>query len=248
MPAKSQNGYPANDITRTTVVDVPGTTRSFRVVKGAPGRLLIELASDFDKSVEDLDGGIFDDWSYAERPVRGSTTTLSNHASGTAIDVNATRHPLGVRGTFTDDQEAEIRRLLTFYGDTIRWGGDYSSRPDEMHFEIVAGRARCLAVSLRVRTLKRVSATVGVVTTRWVSGHAWNHVNGKPAKKSPSVARVQRALNEVYRAGLTADGYWGKATDAAWRKHERRVGISGRPGIPDTKTLALLGRARFTVR
>jgi HK97 family phage portal protein len=35
-----------------------------------------------------------DDWGYAERPIRGSTV-VSNHASGTAIDLNATCWTLG---------------------------------------------------------------------------------------------------------------------------------------------------------
>src|SRR5215207_7471882 len=112
----SQNGYIANDITRTQVYVIPGTTRSVRLRKGSPGRLLVHLAAWFDKAIESIDNDkIMDDWGYAERPIRGSTTTLSNHASGTALDLNATQHPLGVRGTFSTAQALAIRTKLKSY-------------------------------------------------------------------------------------------------------------------------------------
>ena len=66
--------------------------------------------------------------------VRGSTDRLSCHASGTAIDLNATQHPLGAIGTFPADKVPMIRALAKKYG--LAWGGDYRNRKDEMHFEI----------------------------------------------------------------------------------------------------------------
>lgn len=98
------------------------------------GILLSAFAAEFHAKVEKLDNKIFDDWGYAYRPVRGQTTGLSNHASGTAIDLNATKHPLGKKGTFNGMQKIVLNALLAKYG--IRWGGNYHDRPDEMHFEI----------------------------------------------------------------------------------------------------------------
>jgi hypothetical protein len=141
--AASQNGYAANDISRTQSWKIPGTSRAIRLRKGSPGALLVAWAAWFDKNVEDIDAGELDDWGYAERPIRGSTTTLSNHASGTAMDLNSTKHPLGVRNTFTPAQTAKIRAELKNYEGCIRWGGDYTGRPDEMHFEIVKDVATC---------------------------------------------------------------------------------------------------------
>lgn len=150
--AVSQNGYVANDPSRTQSWKIPGTARAVRLRKGSPGNLLVLFAAWFDKNVEDIDAGQLDDWGYAERPIRGSTTTLSNHASGTALDLNATRHPLGKRGTFTTSQAGKIRAELKRYGGCIRWGGDYSGRPDEMHFEIVKDVAACNKVLASLTT------------------------------------------------------------------------------------------------
>ena len=135
MPV-SQNGYIANDIDRTRVWTIPGADRRVRLRFGAPGLLLVELAAFFDMFVEPIDVGQLDDWGYAERPIRGGSS-LSNHASGTAIDLNATRHPLGKRGTFDATQEGLIRSWLRGHNGCVRGGGDYKNRADEMHFEIV---------------------------------------------------------------------------------------------------------------
>ncbi|MGV2549678.1 M15 family metallopeptidase, partial [Bacillus licheniformis] len=76
--------------------------------------------------------------------------TLSNHASGTSIDLNATEHPLGARDTFTDDQVAAIRAILAEVAPVVAWGGDFDGRADEMPFEIVGDRRRVAEVAARL--------------------------------------------------------------------------------------------------
>ena len=148
--ARSQNGYPANEVSRTQVRNIPGTSRNVRLEAGDAGYLLLHFASWFDEFIESVDGGQLDDWGYAERPIRGGTS-LSNHASGTALDLNAPRHPMGVRGTFTRAQTRAIREQLKVYDGCIRWGGDYSGRPDEMHFEINRPARDVARVAKRLR-------------------------------------------------------------------------------------------------
>ena len=136
--ASSQNGWPASDEPRTIGVEayvVPGTQLKIRCSKKvAP--LLINFCAEFNMEVEKLEGKTLDDWGYAYRAIRGQEDAgnLSNHASGTAVDLNATKHPLGKRGTFTKEQGVKIRALAAKYG--LRWGGDYKNRADEQHFEI----------------------------------------------------------------------------------------------------------------
>ncbi|NBV36972.1 MAG: M15 family peptidase [Bacteroidetes bacterium] len=134
--ASSQNGWPASPDRKAIdiiSIEVPGCETKFAVCrKVAP--IFKAFLAEFNERVEKIDKGK-DDWGYAFRQVRGSTDMLSNHASGTAVDVNATKHPLGVEDTFTDAQRKTIRELCDKYG--LRWGGNYVRRVDEMHFEIM---------------------------------------------------------------------------------------------------------------
>jgi hypothetical protein len=95
--------------------------------------LLINFAREFNELIEPLEGGALDDWGYCYRDVRGVPGKLSNHSSGTAIDLNASKHPLGKVGTFDAAKVPMIRALAKKYG--LTWGGDWA-RKDEMHFEI----------------------------------------------------------------------------------------------------------------
>lgn len=146
----SQNGWPASkDPEEIQIISkkVPGTAGLKLRVAATVAPLLIAFARDFNKEIERINEGQLDDWGYAFRDIRGATT-LSNHASGTAIDLNATQHPLGAENTFTDEQARNIRRLCRKYG--LRWGGDYRNRKDEMHFEIAMNAAQ---VANLIRTL-----------------------------------------------------------------------------------------------
>lgn len=134
---KSQNGWPASKDEKEIgikVFKVAGTDRKMRLQQDA-GVILAAFAAEFHAQVEPIDEGQIDDWAYAYRDVRGSDSVLSNHSSGTAIDLNATKHPLGSQNTFTKQQAVKIRELCEKYG--IRWGGDYTKRKDDMHYEII---------------------------------------------------------------------------------------------------------------
>src|SRR5690606_4865988 len=132
---------------------IPGTGRHLYARDGSAGFLLAFLALWFHERIEALDGGVWDEWGWAYRPIRGAAGGFSNHASGTAVDLNATLHPLGRRGTFARARDyLRIRRRLALMGGVLRWGGDYAGRADEMHFEL----ARPLEVAERhARRLSR---------------------------------------------------------------------------------------------
>lgn len=148
--ATSQNGYSANDVNVTSVRTIPGTERRIRLRNGSAGDLLTWVLAQFHRRVEDIDDGQLDDWGYAERPIRGSTTVLSNHASGTAADVNATKHPQGTSPSvnFSRSQIDEIHKIVGQTQGCVRWGGDYvpPAPKDGMHFEIVRDEAACARV------------------------------------------------------------------------------------------------------
>lgn len=138
----SYNGWPASKDQAAIGIKsypVPGTTIKLRCAeKVAP--LLVGFAAEFHTLIEPIDTGGLDDWGYCYRMVRGEATKLSNHSSGTAIDLNATQHALGKVGTFEAGKVPMIRALAKKYG--LTWGGDYKTRADEMHFEVNIGPAK----------------------------------------------------------------------------------------------------------
>lgn len=145
--AFSQNGWrvlgPDGRGSRVFVVPARSGVFRLRLRDGAAGFVLAHFALWFAECVEPVGVGVLDDWGFAYRPVRGFSV-WSNHASGTAMDLNAVRHPLGVRGSFGGGRVRRLRgRLgLRLYGGVVRWGGDFRGRADEMHFELCAGEGR----------------------------------------------------------------------------------------------------------
>lgn len=135
--ATSQNGWKASS-SSANFVSFPWVTG--RVVPGDVYWIFEDFCEWFDKNIENIRRDW--SWAYAYRAIRGATSGLSNHASGTAVDLNAPKHPIGVRNTFSVSDRAKIRARLKRYSGAIRWGGDYSGRPDDMHFEINVSSSR----------------------------------------------------------------------------------------------------------
>lgn len=155
----SQNGWPA--LARTSVLlhtwTIPCNTGTIRLTlrNGSAGFLLAHFILWYGESVEKLAGKIQDDWGYAYRPIRGTTTgDITNHASGTAADLNATRHPLGTM-TLSTWQKVRIRIRLRLYSGCIRAGLDYHVRKDEMHYEIVKPLGACERAARRLSSSAR---------------------------------------------------------------------------------------------
>lgn len=111
---------------------------------GAPKSCKITLH----KAVVDQFTGMFNDWeeaglidrlksfagSWAPRFVRGSRTYLSNHAWGTAIDLNAGWNALGATPALYGKPGC-VRELVSIANArNIYWGGHFT-RLDGMHFE-----------------------------------------------------------------------------------------------------------------
>lgn len=143
----SQNGYIANDRSLITTLTAGGV--KFPVRRGPCGELLMWAANRWHNEVEPLVPGTC--WGYAERQIRGGTE-LSNHASGTAIDLNAPQHPLGTNpsATLTPAQVTAINRIVADAKGALRWGGAYVGRKDSMHWEIDAPEAEVAAVLAEV--------------------------------------------------------------------------------------------------
>jgi hypothetical protein len=157
----SYNGWPANSDPAAIGVD-----RDFHAGNGVrfPGGVkdgdvavvLRHVANRFFASVEDPlmdpDTGApgYGCWGFNYRANANNPNNLSNHSSGTALDISAPSHPNGASGTFTDGQVDAIRQILAECSYTVYWGGDYSGTSDEMHFEICRGPADVAAAAARL--------------------------------------------------------------------------------------------------
>lgn len=154
----SQNGWTVLE-KRPPYVPIPGTDIEIAVRPGDVAFLLTRVASWFNRNIESLSKknaeNAPDEWGWALRPIRGQTKGYSNHASATAIDLNAVDHPRGVKGTFSADEKRRIRAYLAEYRGVIRWGEDFSGTVDGMHFEVIGtvGKVADVAAELRLRDM-----------------------------------------------------------------------------------------------
>jgi hypothetical protein len=74
--------------------------------------------------------------SFAPRFIRGSTTTLSQHAHGGAIDLNVPWNGLGTRGALVGEKGSVRELVLTAYRHGFFSGLWFATRKDPMHLEI----------------------------------------------------------------------------------------------------------------
>lgn len=145
MP-NSQNGWPVVGTSAIVDKSVLGVEFPNGWLKGDVDVIFTDLISRLDK-IERIDNGGC--WGYFVKGIEGSSS-ISNHASGTAIDYNAPDHPMGTRNTYSAAKRAAIHSLLKRYDGVIRWGGDYTGRPDDMHFEINDDKAAVHKVAEKI--------------------------------------------------------------------------------------------------
>lgn len=206
--ARSQNGWSANDRSVINTKTVPGTNVRLPVRKGAAGDLLIEVALAWHRLVEPL--VIPGCWGYAERAIRGSSTTLSNHASGTAIDCNAPKHPLAVRGTFTASQRSQLQKIAAVTGNVVRFGEFYTGRVDGMHAEINDGRTEA-DCARALDALRKFNGSGGTTVTP---------ANGGPVTREENDVLVQAPIywdaNRNFRTTCKAEAGAGSVFSGGW--------------------------------
>ena len=151
----SYNGWPVGTPASAIGVQnfgVPGTNVTLPLKSGDVATVLTYVARRFNAEVERLDRSQC--WGYEYRANVNNPSVWSNHASGTAIDLNAVKHPNGGRATFTAAQTAAVREILSFCGKVVYWGQDYTGTVDGMHFEINVppGDPRLAGLAARTRT------------------------------------------------------------------------------------------------
>lgn len=141
--AKSLNGwnviYPGGPglVTKT----IPGTDIRLSVNAMAAG-LLLYVASRVHSEVCSLSANNLkfqDDGCYAFRPARNSSS-YSNHASASAIDLNYALWPQNDAHRSMNAKETKAcRKIADELSEVIFWGGNWTREVDEMHWEVAPG-------------------------------------------------------------------------------------------------------------
>lgn len=230
--AFSQNGYRAKDYSLIASYTVPGTSVRVSLRKGDVSVVLLYLLKEFNRTVQPLRSS--DTGGYNPRSVIGGRD-ISNHASGTAVDVRWRDHPLGARGTFNSNQVKAIRKILSYLEGVVRWGGDYSGRKDEMHFEINASLSKVEDVADKIRNGGNKPAAVKPVSPPNALIRKGSH--------GPVVKHLQQRMNAIFPrySRLKVDGDYGPKTEAVVKEFQRRTGLAP-DGIVGPKTKAMLKR------
>ncbi len=162
-----------------------------------------------------------DDWGYNYRPNKNNPRQLSVHASGGAFDYNATRHPNGVRGTWTAAQKTEMREIMAEVDNVVCWGEDFTGTVDGMHVEICKNAAAVKAVANKIRLGQIGKTPTGSITDRTLMRGMLN---------DPLVAKMQtyfRTFFPAYAGSLPSTGNYLDQTVAVVKEFQRRASVTG---------------------
>lgn len=237
---KSYNGWTASPTPSAigiTPLVVGGESFSPGVRGGDVHDVFQYLAEQLNARVEPIvrpDWHQADDWGYSYRK-NVNANNLSCHASGTAIDYNATRHPNNKSGTFSAGQVKTIRDILRDMRGVITWGGDFSGVKDEMHWEIAKNAAAVADLASSIRAERAGGAvkqpTVAVAPVSLGSGsHAPVRLpvlsmDARATQNHGFVDLLQQCL------GLKNDGDYGPATRDAVLAIQRKYHHASIDGV-----------------
>lgn len=132
------DGWAAKNIVSVEIPQIAGLKGTGGASRFQFHRLAAQQIQDFFKAVEAE--GLMDhlmSWggSYAPRFIRGSRTSLSNHAFGSAFDLNVPWNGLGVQPALKGKM-GSVRELVPLaHRFGLYWGGHFP-RQDGMHFEV----------------------------------------------------------------------------------------------------------------
>lgn len=202
MTRHSQNGWPVVGKSDCDQGPFQGVKFPNGILAGDVAKLARWQLQRYAATVEPLKSGTC--WGWYDKLIEGSST-ISNHASATAWDVNADAHPMGTPAsrTMSPAKIAACRAIVKASRGTLRWGGDYSGRPDPMHWEVDASPAEVHAF------VKTLGAKLSYSPLGPDAG--WPHISqGMSDADHPDDYGHIRKMQHVI--GAAADGEWGDET------------------------------------
>lgn len=223
---RSQNGWPLATSEQMAHTEVAGVGFSGGTLKGDVTIVMDAVSLAYHHRVERLHPGWC--WGFDRRKIKG-TEIWSNHGSGTARDNNAPRHQQGqpASHSMTDHQIAECRAIVHEFHGVVRWGGDFHTSPDVMHWEIVGTEADVRREAKRLTGSNRTEQIVKELPTL------------KAGAKGNDVRRVQALGAIVLNVHHLVDGDFGPDTTELVRKVQGHAKLTA-DGIVGPLTWAVL--------
>lgn len=195
----------------------------FRVTGLGPAvDLLKTVMADIREAEREIHDGLGSAGMVCARNVRGSSSSISNHSWGTAIDVTLD----GILDRRGDDKvQVGLTRIAPIFNrHGWFWGAGFRTE-DAMHFEVSDQTIRA-----------------------WHAQGLFGDAAGTPADdafgfgdRGPEVWRLQERLNEL-GAGVDVDGIFGSGTRAAVVAFQARHNLPP-TGMVDSRTATALGLA-----
>jgi peptidoglycan hydrolase-like protein with peptidoglycan-binding domain len=218
--SKSQNGWSVVDKAKCDQGPFLGVYFPNGILDGPVAAIALWQLRRYVATVEPLHPGQC--WGWDVKKIQGSDT-YSNHASGTAWDINAQRHAQGapIARSFTAAEIKACHAIEHASGGVLRWGGSYTGRVDGMHWEIDKGAATVKAFASKI-TGPKADLALGDVGT--------------------NVRTLQNACNKVPDTGpvIAIDGEFGPHTEAKVMHVQSHFGITS-DGIAGPVTRGKLG-------
>jgi hypothetical protein len=249
----SANGWRVIDRAECHDVEVPG---GLLPVHPELAYIAWDLAHEWHETVEPLVWPGCWGWARPTDSGRDPSVFVTNHASGTAWDLCAPKHPRGVpiAKTFTPQQLVQVSRLETRYFGVLRWGGRWTGADvDGMHWEGQPG--------VTVDAVRELTAHLIAQAELLLAGGEKNP-NPAPAPRPPAAtpaygwtgpdlsgsglglradigANGPRTLAlqqflvrryPLYAKTLSPDGFYGPRTAAVLAEFAHRSGIPGADG------------------
>lgn len=172
---------------------MPGTRAVVELRAGDVSTVLKGWAAWYHRNVERIDTGQRDEWGWSAT----NDVWNSNHLSGTAIDINATRYPWQ-QYTMPADRVATVEHGLDLFEGTVFWGR-WWDRPDEMHYQI-----NCDAQELARFAAKLRAGYLGIYASedndmtdedRRMLREVWEQLRGPGGKGWPQLGKNAKGEN-----------------------------------------------------
>ena len=155
-------------------------------------------------------------WGFSCRAIAG-TSTASNHSWGLAVDINAPSNPRSTK--LKTNMPSWMPDLWNAYG--FRWGGDYKTKPDAMHYEFMGSVADMVRLTQVARS-HRLGEIRTLAPPRPVVPAFPGTV--KMGDSGEAVKIWQRQLIRQHY-GIVADGEFGPRTNHVLIDFQRKHGL-----------------------